>query len=209
MTRRLNRLLQRPFLRQRAARSPEEVAPDAAVSPIRAGKDVLSDVLRAIKLTGALFFRVDASSPWSVEVPRAEFIRRSHPAARPARNLLPHHHPRIGLGQHRPQAPDGICRRRHSGDPAWGSLRDAQRARMRSGLSHEDSLDFFRAMAAGQLPFVGHRRWRRPRSDQICLRFSRLRGTAVQSPARGLAPADAHPARGRRTGRSARPARSS
>ncbi len=39
--------------------------------PRTGGKDVLSDVLRAIKLTGALFFRVDASSPWSVDVPRA------------------------------------------------------------------------------------------------------------------------------------------
>ncbi len=29
-----------------------------------------------------------------------------------------------------------------------------QRARIASGLTHEDSLDFFRAMAAGQLPFV-------------------------------------------------------
>src|SRR5262245_38872477 len=43
----------------------------AAASSDLPGKDVLSDVLRAVKLTGALFFRVNASSPWSVEVPRA------------------------------------------------------------------------------------------------------------------------------------------
>lgn len=33
--------------------------------------DVLSDVLRAVRLSGALFFLTDASSPWSVAVPEA------------------------------------------------------------------------------------------------------------------------------------------
>src|SRR3546814_59653 len=36
------------------------------------GIDPLSDVLRTVKLTGALFFLVDASFPWGVEVPRAD-----------------------------------------------------------------------------------------------------------------------------------------
>ena len=31
--------------------------------------DPLSDVLRAVKLTGALFFAIDAAAPWGVEVP--------------------------------------------------------------------------------------------------------------------------------------------
>ena len=34
--------------------------------------DPLSDVLRSVKLTGALFFAVEASFPWGVEAPRAE-----------------------------------------------------------------------------------------------------------------------------------------
>jgi hypothetical protein len=33
--------------------------------------DPLSDVLRTVKLTGALFFMVEASTPWGYEVPRA------------------------------------------------------------------------------------------------------------------------------------------
>ena len=37
----------------------------------RGGKDPLSEVLRTVKLTGALFFLVDATSPWGVEVPHA------------------------------------------------------------------------------------------------------------------------------------------
>lgn len=36
--------------------------------------DTLSDVLRAIRLTGAVFFAVDASAPWVTETPAAERI---------------------------------------------------------------------------------------------------------------------------------------
>jgi AraC-like DNA-binding protein len=36
-----------------------------------AGVDVLSDVLRTVKLTGALFFPLEASSPWADEIPAA------------------------------------------------------------------------------------------------------------------------------------------
>src|SRR6478609_2444448 len=35
----------------------------------RAVTDTLSDVLRAVRLTGAVFFAVDASAPWVVEAP--------------------------------------------------------------------------------------------------------------------------------------------
>ena len=33
------------------------------------GIDPLSDVLRAVRLTGAVFFRIDARSPWTIEMP--------------------------------------------------------------------------------------------------------------------------------------------
>jgi hypothetical protein len=39
------------------------------------GSDPLADVLRNIRLTGALCFLVDASAPWGVEVPAAETFR--------------------------------------------------------------------------------------------------------------------------------------
>ena len=35
------------------------------------GADPLSDVLRVVKLTGAVFHLVDASFPWGVEIPPA------------------------------------------------------------------------------------------------------------------------------------------
>ncbi len=37
--------------------------------------DALSDVLRAVKLTGAVFFTVDVMPPWSAPVPSAETLR--------------------------------------------------------------------------------------------------------------------------------------
>lgn len=39
--------------------------------------DVLSDVLRTVKLTGALFFKLEASSPWADEVPAAAAFAQS------------------------------------------------------------------------------------------------------------------------------------
>ena len=42
--------------------------PDAPPS----GADPLSDVLRNVKLSGALFFVVDASTPWCVDVPHTD-----------------------------------------------------------------------------------------------------------------------------------------
>ena len=47
------------------------IAPDRAGSGQPLGKDPLSEVLRTVKLTGALFFLVEATSPWGVEVPHA------------------------------------------------------------------------------------------------------------------------------------------
>ena len=36
--------------------------------------DVLSEVLRAVRLTGAVFFKVDSCSPWVAEAPEAKWI---------------------------------------------------------------------------------------------------------------------------------------
>jgi AraC-like DNA-binding protein/mannose-6-phosphate isomerase-like protein (cupin superfamily) len=118
------------------------------------GKDVLSDVLRAVKLTGALFFWVDASSPWSVDVPRAEaFARIILPSAQ---HVISYHvviqgSGCISIGDGSPhEFTEGDILVIPHGDTY--AMRSAPGAR--SGLTHEDSLEFFRAMAAGQLPFV-------------------------------------------------------
>jgi len=135
------------------ASSPEEVTPDAAVAAAP-GKDVLSDVLRAVKLTGALFFQVDASSPWSVEVPQvASFADVILPSAQ---HVISYHiiirgSGWVGIGGSPPmEFAEGDVLVIPHGDPY--AMRSTPGCR--SGLSHEDSLDFFRAMAAGRLPFV-------------------------------------------------------
>lgn len=117
-------------------------------------KDVLSDVLRAIKLTGALFFRVNASSPWGVEVPAANsFAQLILPRAQ---HIVSYHiiiqgSGWISIGQSPPVefAEGDVLVIPHEDSYAMRSAPS-----LRSGLTQEDSLDFFRAMAAGQLPPV-------------------------------------------------------
>jgi AraC-like DNA-binding protein len=49
---------------------PETLAPaSAGPAGVAPRSDVLSDVLRAVRLTGSLFFQVEASSPWVSEAP--------------------------------------------------------------------------------------------------------------------------------------------
>ena len=59
-----------PPLAQRTER-PRQGAPSA---DRRAVTDTLSDVLRAVRLTGAVFFAIDASTPWVTEAPPAPAI---------------------------------------------------------------------------------------------------------------------------------------
>jgi len=132
---------------------PLEAAPDAA-APARHGEDVLSNVLRVIRLTGALFFRVDASSPWSVDVPEANsFARIILPRAQ---HVVSYHiiiegSGWISIGEEPPiEFSEGDILVIPQGDPYGMRSAPAEQ----SGLSQSDSLDFFRAMAAGQLPFV-------------------------------------------------------
>jgi AraC-like DNA-binding protein len=131
-------------------RAPED--PDAADRAVAA--DPLSDVLRTVKLTGALFFVVDASSPWGVNVPRAE---RFAPIILPhARHVVSYHvvtrgsgFASIDGGHAVPFNPGDVLVVPH-GDPyAMTSGRD-----VRTESDIDSALAFFRAMASGELPFV-------------------------------------------------------
>jgi len=62
-----------PALAQRAP-SPHAGTRGVAAPDRRAVTDTLSDVLRAVRLTGAVFFAVDASNPWVTEAPPASVI---------------------------------------------------------------------------------------------------------------------------------------
>lgn len=118
------------------------------------GVDPLSDVLRMIKLTGALFFVVDATSPWGVEVPPADaFASIVLPRAQ---HVVSYHIILNGLGWAKipglastPFEPGDIIVLAH-GDPySMLSGPDQQ-----PELDAQATMDFFRDMAAGKLPFV-------------------------------------------------------
>jgi AraC-like DNA-binding protein len=116
--------------------------------------DPLSDVLRTFKLSGALFFVVDATSPWCVHVPEAEAFRDI--LFRRARHLISYHVVVEGTGF--ASVPGDAPVPFAAGDVLVVPHGDAYRMESDPGaepeLDFDDTLAFFRDMAAGHLPFV-------------------------------------------------------
>jgi len=136
------------------ARSSPTPAPESAAAGESAATDPLSDVLRTVKLTGALFFRLDVSSPWVVEVPHASVFS---PIILPgAQHVISYHIVAQGSGWvSRPADPPvrfavGDVLVFPHGDPY--AMLSAPNEHHEQNV--EGALDFFRAMAAGELPFV-------------------------------------------------------
>lgn len=122
-------------------------------APPRPG-DPLSDVLRTVRLRGALFFLVDASSPWCIDVPRArEFAGIILPGAR----HVVSYHVAVrggGLAGVAGQQPVAFG----PGDVIVFPHGDAYLMSSAPGvapeLTPEQTLRFFRDMAAGRLPLT-------------------------------------------------------
>ena len=118
------------------------------------GIDPLSDVLRTIKLKGALFFLVDASDPWCVDIPRARaFADIILPGAR---HVVSYHVMVEGHGLARIPGGDPIAL--GPGDIVVLPHEDAYVMQSAEGVppefSPEETMAFFRALAAGALPFT-------------------------------------------------------
>ncbi|RZL94739.1 MAG: AraC family transcriptional regulator [Variovorax sp.] len=116
--------------------------------------DVLSDVLRCVRLTGSMFFLVNASMPWITKAPAASvFASAVLPAAQ---HLISYHvitegHCWAGLEGEVPQRLEaGDILVVPHGDPYMLSASPETRAE----LADEEALRFFRSMAAGELPSV-------------------------------------------------------
>jgi AraC-like DNA-binding protein len=131
------------------------LAPASAPLAPASARDPLSDVLRTVRLTGALFFVFEASSPWGECVPDGAELA---PIILPrAQHVISYH-----------VVTRGAC---------WGSLAGGAPVRLEAGdvlvLPHGDAyamwlgserwtrhggddLAFFRTMAAGGLPFTLH-----------------------------------------------------
>jgi AraC-like DNA-binding protein len=116
--------------------------------------DPLSDVLEAVRLTGALFFVVEAAPPWVAEAPPASLLA---PAILPRTQHVVSYHVIV----------EGRCFCRVDGEPPLAlsagdvlvvphgdayALASAPKAK--GGPSQDEVLAWFRAMASGRLPAV-------------------------------------------------------
>ena len=123
-------------------------------SAAASGFDVLSDVLRCVRLTGSMLFLVEAQSPWMSWAPETEAFR---PVVLPTSQHLISYH----------IVTQGNC---------WAGLRDAPPQRLEKGdvlvVPHgdayyladppdteaaygpEEAVAFFRSMAAGEMPSI-------------------------------------------------------
>jgi AraC-like DNA-binding protein len=114
----------------------------------------LSDVLEAVKLTGALFFLVDAQTPWVAEAPAATDLA---PVILPrAQHVVSYHV--VSEGDCWCESPGQAPMLLEAGDvlvvPHGNAYQLASACGLRTGWSLDDALAWFRAMAGGQLPFV-------------------------------------------------------
>jgi AraC-like DNA-binding protein len=118
------------------------------------GTDPLSDVLRAVKLTGALFFLVDASFPWGVEVPHADAFA---PIILPrAQHVVSYHIILKGAGW--ANVPGVASTWFEAGDvlvfPHGDPYTMLSEPDQPPEFDAEATIAYFREMAAGRLPFV-------------------------------------------------------
>jgi AraC-like DNA-binding protein len=137
-----------------AVRTSEAGGTTAPTAQEPTGTDTLSDVLEAVRLTGALFFLVDASTPWAAEAPATAALA---PAILPRTHHVISYH-LITRGAcwceiaGRPPVP------LVAGDviviPHGDAYALSSEPGLRSGLTLEETLGWFRQMTTGQLPFV-------------------------------------------------------
>jgi AraC-like DNA-binding protein len=133
---------------------PKPAEPSAAAEEAPTGIDALSDVLRAVRLTGSLFFLVDASTPWIAQAPSGQTLA---PAILPgAQQIVSFHVITEGVawcvmaGQPPLRLDAGDVVVIPHGDPyALCCPQD-----LRGALPLRAQLEWFRLMAAGRLPFV-------------------------------------------------------
>jgi AraC-like DNA-binding protein len=136
---------------------PPAPATEAVPAPPNSGSqgmDPLSDALRVVKLSGALFFLVEATFPWGVEVPHADtYAGIILPGAQ---HVVSYHIVLEGTGwvEMAGLAPVRFA----AGDILVFPHADAYAMRSAPGVPPEydvaATLQFFREMAAGRLPFV-------------------------------------------------------
>jgi AraC-like DNA-binding protein len=129
-------------------------AHEGSPSPRPEIADTLSDVLEAVRLTGAVFFFVDARTPWVAEAPASSHLQ---PVILPgAQHIVSYHI--VSQGTCWCESPGQPPLRLEAGDvlvvPHGHAYQIASACGLRTGWSLDDALGWFRAMVGGQLPFV-------------------------------------------------------
>jgi AraC-like DNA-binding protein len=125
-----------------------------AVEHAHPASDPLADVLGSIRLTGALFFLVEATTPWCVDIPAAPAF--AHLILPQAQHVVSYHVVVAGSGYARVPgvAPLAIA----AGDvivfPHADPYIIQDAPDTPPELDAEQTMAFFRALAAGELPFV-------------------------------------------------------
>ena len=149
MTELPNRLPEGP-----APRIESERGAPAALEPAAPEHDVLSDVLRTVRLTGAMLFLVDATTPWRSQAPPARAF--AHHVMPHAQHLVSFHivvrgHCWGGLSDEplQPLAEGDALVVPHGDAYVLTSQPDAA-----ASYGDDDAVAFFRRMAAGELPAV-------------------------------------------------------
>ena len=116
--------------------------------------DTLSDVLETVRLTGAIFFLVDARTPWVAEAPASTDLV---PAILPAAQHVVSYHV-VSEGACWCESPGLSPMRLETGDvllvPHGHPYQIASTCGLRTGLTLDEGLAWFRAMADRRLPFV-------------------------------------------------------
>ena len=128
-------------------------APESAAIALN-GIDTLSDVLRTVRLTGAMLFLVDASSPWVSEAPQASAFA---PVVLPgAQHLVSYHI--VVSGSCWAGLVGATPTRFEAGDilliPHGDSYLLSSSPGMRAKYGVEEAVTFFRQMAMGEVPSV-------------------------------------------------------
>ncbi len=111
--------------------------------------DPLSDVLRAVRLTGAIFFDIDASEPWVAQTPSGDaIVDRIFPGAE---HLIPYHVVTRGAcwGGLLDEPPIQLA----AGDILVFPRGDAHVLSSAPGMRQAPDLALYRAPRDGQLPF--------------------------------------------------------
>ncbi len=151
--------------RREAAAGPDK----AAVVATQLKDDPLGDMLNAVRLTGALFFVVDSTSPWCIEVPHARHYASI--ILPKAQHVFSYHVTVEGSGF--ASVPGVAPVAYDSGDilvfPQGDGYKMQSAPDAPAELSHDETLQFMQALADGSLPFVvaeggGHP----PRTMTIC-----------------------------------------